>query len=369
MKRDSFILAAGIGLAIYSILMGGECLAAEKKRIIIIDSYHQEYLWSQQCNEGLSASLLKFGYLDDKKQEKQLNKDDFAESSGAIIKRLWMDTKRKKEKMDIAEVTAKFTTITKEFRPDLIFLGDDNAANYIGNQFLDSRIPIVFWGVNNTPVKYGLVDSYEKPGHNVTGVYQTTYYKESLELLKTIVPTARTFAILSDDTTTGRIHNKAIQFLDRKGELPLQLVDTVATNNYEVWKKNTTELQEKVDAFFIASSNLKNDDGSFVTNEDVAAWYTANINRPAASGFRYRVEHGWLCAVDDSGYNQGYEAGLMGHEILAHHVDPSTFPPRVPPRGPQMVNKTRAKKLGIPLTDKMGIEEYIEGPDPVKTSQ
>jgi ABC-type uncharacterized transport system substrate-binding protein len=110
-----------------------------------------------------------------------------------------MDTKRITRKEGQSLKSREFTEIIKKFKPDLIFLGDDNAANYIGNEFLDSGIPIVFWGVNNTPVKYGIVDSKDRPGHNVTGVYQKTYYKESLNLLKKIAPHIKTFAILSDD--------------------------------------------------------------------------------------------------------------------------------------------------------------------------
>lgn len=331
-----------------------------KKKIVIVDSYHHEYLWSQQTSKGFLDALLKFYYVDNEQQVDDFLKNNFLESSKVVIKRLWMDTKRQKDKEYLAKITSEFTKVIREFKSDIILLGDDNAANYIGNQFLDTPIPIVFWGVNNTPVKYGLVDSEEKPGHNVTGVYQTTYYKESLQLLKNIVPQAKTFAILSDDTTTGRIHTKALQFLARKDKLPLKLTASVTTNDLETWKNRALELQNEVDSFFIASSNgLKDLSGRVVSNEEAAEWYVNNIMKPSASGFRYRVEAGWLCAADDSGYNQGFEGGVIAHDLLSG-ADPSTYPPRIPPRGPLMVNKKRARMLGITLTDQMGIEEYIE---------
>lgn len=62
----------------------------------------------------------------------------------------------------------------------------------------------MFWGVNNTPLKYGLVDSVERPGHNVTGVVELGYYTETLQLLKMLVPSANTFAILSDESQPPR---------------------------------------------------------------------------------------------------------------------------------------------------------------------
>ena len=57
----------------------------------------------------------------------------------------------------------------RAFKPDVVLLGDDNAAKHIGAQLLDSSTPVVFWGINGLPLKYGLVDSLDAPGRNVTG--------------------------------------------------------------------------------------------------------------------------------------------------------------------------------------------------------
>jgi len=361
MKIFRIILVLIVSFCLITFSSGAATKTSGKKRLIVVDSYHQEYLWSQHANEGFCAALLKLKYLDNKAQVAAFTHKDYTMSQRAVVKRIWMDTKRKNSKKELAAATHKAVQIIKKFKPDLIFLGDDNAANYIGNQFLDMHFPMVFWGVNNTPVKYGLVDRADKPGHNVTGVYQTTYYKDSLQLLKTIVPSVETFAVLSDNTTTGRIHNKAIQHFDRKGQLPLKLIETVATSKYEVWKRKALELQKQVDAFFIASSNgLTNESGITVSNEEAARWYITHIKIPEATGFRYLVESGWLCAADDSGYNQGYEAVVIAHDILAAGADPATYPSRAPKRGPLMVNKQRAKMLGLRLNKNMGIEVYIE---------
>ncbi len=355
MKKSLLLLALNI------CFFSSTVFAAPAIRIMVVDSYHPEYLWSQHINEGFCDALLAHGYLDNKEQVATYNSNNLVETPKVVVKKLWMDTKRKKEKDEIAQIMVRFSKIIREFKPDLIFLGDDNAANYIGNQFLDTQIPIVFWGVNHTPVKYGIVDNAERPGHNVTGVYQTTYYAESLDFLKKIVPTIKNFAILSDDTTTGRVHTKAINHLHRTGRIPLKLVETVSTNDYELWKKKALELQDKVDAFFIAQySGLKDKNNKPVPDLETANWYLNNIKIPETAGFRHRVVHGMLCAADDSGYSQGYEAVVIANDILANGADPATYPPRTPKRGPLMVNKQRAKMLGITLTQEMGIEEYIE---------
>ncbi|MCB2184165.1 MAG: hypothetical protein KQH63_19240 [Desulfobulbaceae bacterium] len=331
------------------------------KRFVVVDSYHPEYEWSRFTHKGFCDRMLELGYFDNREQVEEFTEKNHVATSRAVFEKFWMDTKRAKSKEELAAITLSIAKKIQTLKPDLIFLGDDNAANFIGNQFLDTDIPIVFWGVNNTPVKYGLVDSPEIPGHNVTGVYQTTYYKESLELLHVLVQRVKNFAILSDNTTTGRIHTKAIAHLDRKGLLPLKLMETVTTNEFEEWKRKALELQDKVDSFFIASSNgLIDSMGKPVTNEQAAEWYLRHITIPEAAGFRYRVEAGWLCAADDSGYNQGAEVADIARDILEKGASPAEYPPRVPQRGPLLVNTKRAAMLGIELTDAMGIDEYID---------
>ena len=134
----------------------------------------------------------------------------------------------------------------------------------------------------------------------------------------------------------------------------------MATNDYELWKKKATELQEKVDAFFVlVYAGLKDNNGNPVSDENVAQWYVTHINIPEAS-MGHLVKQGMLCGAHDSAHNQGYEAAVIAHDILVNGADPSTYPPHTPKRGALVANKNRAKKLGIHLTEKMGIEEYIE---------
>jgi ABC-type uncharacterized transport system substrate-binding protein len=128
----------------------------------------------------------------------------------------------------------------------------------------------------------------------------------------------------------------------------------------EVFKQKALELQERVDAFFVAQyTALKDEHGNPVSDLDVARWYLTHIRIPEASqGFF--VEQGMLCAAEDSPYQQGFEAAAMSHEILANGTSPATFPPVTPTRGPLKVNAERARSLGIPLGPELGIEQIVE---------
>ncbi len=357
MRQSAF---AGV-LLLTTAAVSGEISAAEKVRLFLVDSYHRGYLGSALAREGFCTGLSQYDYLDSREQIKEcLDQDDF-ESSKVVVRTMWMDTKRKDSKPEMMEATVRIAEMIKAFQPTLLFVAEDNAANYIGNQFIDTEIPIVFWGVNNTPVKYGLVDSPEHPGHNVTGVVEVGHYEDSLELLKRLVPKVRTFAVLSDESETGRSHVKGVEELARRGSLPLELVESVSTNDFSVWRAKALELQEKVDAFFVVQyASLKDEKGDHVNEDEVVKWYLANIRIPEAGRGERQVKQGFLCTAEEPPYYKGFDAVNVAHDILTRGTKPATYPTRASKHGPLTVNRYRAQGLGITLTPELGIERYIE---------
>lgn len=320
----------------------------EKTRIAVVSSYHREYLWSQETNTGVITAMLEFGYLDDDRQGVQYTRDDYVESSRAVIKKLWMDTKHKNSREQIEHTVKWIVTELERFGPDILLLGDDNAANYIGNQYIDSELPVVFWGVNGSPLKYGLLDSVERPGHNVTGIYQAGYLKEAVVALKEIMPEIKTLAVLSDDSPTGRSKVKELERYARNGELPVEIVETVMTNSVDTWKNKAVALQDEVDAFFISNhSTLKDAAGRPVDKMKVGAWYLQHIMKPDIGNMRHFVQEGMLCAIDDSGFKQGYEAMSIAHRILAKGERPAEIAAYAPEPGPFVINLERAEMLGL----------------------
>jgi ABC-type uncharacterized transport system substrate-binding protein len=348
------------------LLLLGVCFAASatqvKKRIFIVSSYHKAYIWSQSTQKGVSAAMLKMGYLENDTQVRQLEQSDAVENGKVVIKKDWMDTKRRDTRSEMATATARIMVAIRAFAPDLVLLGDDNAAKHIGEQLLDSKIPVVFWGINGLPLKYGLVNSMDTPGRNITGVWQSGYHKESLDLLKRLVPNAKTFAILACDSESSRPNVKMIEQLAQRGNLPLKLVDKVITNSLDEFKSRALELSKKVDAFFVLNHDtLRDAKGNHVDMLDVGRWYLNNIKIPEASHEDQFVLEGMLLTANDSGYNQGYMAFEMANSILEKGLSPSRMAVRTPERGPYLVNRNRAKALGIRLDDALYlIDEVVE---------
>jgi ABC-type uncharacterized transport system substrate-binding protein len=335
--------------------------ALEKKRIFIVSSYHKEYLWSQSTRKGLLSAMRVYSYLDNDQQATSDISEDTIQSSRMIARWAWMDTKRFSSKSDMAKATERIIKQIALFKPDLVFLGDDNATNYIGNQLLDTSIPVVFWGINGLPLKYGLVDSMDRPGHNITGVWQAGYHKEGLDLLHRLLPGLKTFAILACDSVTSISNIKQIQALDRRGKLPLKLTEVVRTNSLEEFKRRALELNSTVDAFFILNHDtLRDNSGNHVDMLDVGRWYLENISLPEVSHEGQFVREGILLTANDSGFNQAYTAFEMAYDILEQGLNPGLIRTKTPPHGPLMVNINRANALGINLSSYQNqIDEII----------
>lgn len=349
-------LLAGLLLCLGASVQGAE--SPRKLRILVVSSYHREYTWSQLTNQGLLRAFLERGWLDSQAQADAYARQDLVESKRLVLKKVWMDTKHRYSEQDLINSTRRVLQETKAFAPDLLMLGDDNATRYIGEQFIDTSLPVVFWGVNGMPLKYGLINSLQKPGHNITGVYQVGYFRESLELLKKLVPSAQTFAILSDNSETGRTKAKSIALLAGEGKLPLRLKATITTNSFSDWKRQAAAQQEEVDAFFVLNHNtLKDDQGKSVDPWEASQWYLKHIRKPEATDEVQHVEEGLLACADDSGFKQGYEAAQIAWQILETGKHPSGIAVYTPTRGALMVNQPRAQSLGLMMPLKSIVPE------------
>jgi ABC-type uncharacterized transport system substrate-binding protein len=357
MKRRGVVGGLGAALALPLVAradLHGKPRGEDRKRIYIVSSYSRDYIWSQSTQRGVNAAMLKNGYLDSAAQGDALMQSDAVDSKRASVRKVWMDTKRRNSRSEIAVTTQRIMVDLNRFNPDLVLLGDDNAANYIGNQLLGTRTPAVFWGVNGLPLKYGLIENLDTPGRNITGVWQSGYYKESLELLKRLVPKARSFAILACDSETSRPNVKMIEQLAKRGVLPLKLNESIVTNSFEDFKRRALAAQKQVDAFFVLNHDtLRDANGRHVEMLEAGRWYLQNIRIPEASHEDQFVYEGLLLTANDSGYNQGYMAFEMANLILDGRATPARMAVRTPDRGPYLVNKLRADQLGISLVDAM----------------
>jgi ABC-type uncharacterized transport system substrate-binding protein len=108
-------------------------------------------------------------------------------------------------------------------------------------------------------------------------------------------------------------------------------------------------------------NTLKDNEGKPVNSMDIGAWYLRNIKKPEISDEQHFIMEGMLAAVSDSGVRQGYQAMKLAIKILEGE-NPGTLPVTAPKRGDYIINRERAKMLGVyeKIKNNKDIELWID---------
>jgi putative ABC transport system substrate-binding protein len=209
-----------------------------------------------------------------------------------------------------------------------------------------STIPIVFWGVP-FPIEQGLIESYARPGRNVTGVawYASPEVDaKRLELLKQIAPAAKRLAHLSVPTAARTVDGKTIVMKGVTAPAAAKL--GYEFRSFEVEKSEhfagayAAILDWRAQAITVSGTTL-------TVRERTGIIEFANANRlPSAYTLRDFVEAGGLVsyAID--------WRPTMARSV--HHVDrilrgakPADLPVDLPSSYETAVNLKTARLLGL----------------------
>lgn len=211
-----------------------------------------------------------------------------------------MDVKRHRSPAEKAARGRLAREAVEAFRPDLLYLSDDDAVAEVAVPYAGSRMPIVFSGVNRTLLEHGL-----EGAPNITGVLEREHVAESLRLLRAVVPGARRLAMVSDPSPY-----------------------------WDAW------IGHSVFA-------LPRADGTAVPYPDLARWVVQHTRLPDISFWIDRVHHGTLLSVTVSEHEQGLAAGRLASAILRDGRSPASLPVRPTSHGRPAINLARARQLGI----------------------
>ncbi len=304
----------------------------ERKRVLILHSYHPEYTWVSDINHGIIRGL---------KEER------FYPGKTVEIEYFYMDTKRKSSAQWKLEVSEKALDKIKAWKPDVVLAADDNAQAYVVSKMKDSETPFVFLGVNADPRKYGYVEDLDNPGHNVTGCIERERFDGSMKVLRRMVPGVSRISIVCDDGPTGvPIIQRTKALAPRLG---VDIVEARQIGTFSAWKRFVADQQDKADALLvIVYHTLRDDGGNHVDENEVLHWTISNSNLPDLGFWAWAIEGGLLCSEAISGYEQGYHSATLASYVLRGQ-DAGRFKIQRPTRGEICINRKRAEMLGIEI--------------------
>lgn len=198
---------------------------------------------------------------------------------------------------------------------DLIFAIATPAAQAVAGATSD--IPVVGSAITDY-AESGLVDSNEEPGGNVTGSSDLTPVADQIELLRQLLPEAKSVGILycsAESNSTVQVE-LAEEVLEDAG---------IAHERYAVSSSN--EIQQmvesmvgKVDAIYAPTDN------TIAAGMATVSMVANEYKLPVIVGCDTMVEDGGLASYSISYYDLGYKAGEMAVKILTEDANPADMP-------------------------------------------
>jgi putative ABC transport system substrate-binding protein len=267
--------------------------------------------------ENVRKGLAEYGYIEGQNYRFDIRETNFQVERAPIFYRQFVDQK----------VTLIITATT---------LGVQNA------RAATQSIPIVFT-IASDPVENGFVASLNKPGGNITGIYNlgTMLSGKRLEVLHELVPSAAKFAFFTDpsNTTLGKLQMQQVQ----------AAANSFGLGILNVYARNPDEF----DAAFEAA--VREGAGGIIIGAD-ALFASGNATTLMAAAERYRLP---TIYVEDIPVKAGglisYSADQAeNHRVVGRYAGrilkgekPADIPVQLSTKTILIINLKTAKALGL----------------------
>ncbi|MFW5735194.1 MAG: ABC transporter substrate binding protein, partial [Oceanidesulfovibrio sp.] len=266
-----------------------EVTAPTKHSVLLLNSYHNGYSWSDNILNGVREALrdeqvyvdLHIEYLDGKRAATPLVHERYREL-----------------------LRAKYADQNFE-----VVVATDNLAlrlAFAWRQELFPGVPIVFAGVND-------LESKAIMGENATGVLENVDIAETLRLAKRFHPWAKRVVVVGDTSITGlAIRNQVMNAAkELKDILSFEYVTTATLEPILQGIKNLPE-----DAILYLIPSYYKVEGTLYDAGEVSEIVSQSTERPVYSNWEFLLGHGSVGGRLISGRRQGYEAGKYTAELL-----------------------------------------------------
>lgn len=286
MKRAWCFLLASLILASWS----GTAWAGAPRQVLILNSYHKGYKWTDDINKGIESVLTSQG-------------------NPISIRVEYMDTKRISDDTYYGLLKEIYRYKFKRIRFEVILCSDDNAFNFL-RQFGDELfpgIPKVFCGVN-------YFKPFDLAGYPwFTGVNEEVDIRAAIDVILRLHPDTRQIVVVNDTTTTGqKIHGKLM-------ELVPVFRDRVSFSFLEDMDMPDILAQLKrlpPDAIVFYTLFFRDKSGTFFEFDESISLVSGASDVPVYGAWDFSLNHGIVGGMLTSGFYQGEAAAKIALRIL-----------------------------------------------------
>ncbi|MCA0253252.1 MAG: ABC transporter substrate-binding protein [Actinobacteria bacterium] len=235
---------------------------------------------------------------------------------------------------------------------DLILAIATPTAQAVAQKITD--VPVLFTAVTD-PVGAELVASLEAPGANVTGTSDANPVKEQLELVKQIVPDAKTVGVVFNSGEANSV-TQVNWLKEIAPTLGLEIKEAAAPTSADV--QQATEALGDVDAIYVPTDN------TVVSSLDGLIGVAEAKQIPVFGAEAGTVVGGAIATYGISYAELGRQTGEQAVRILTEGADPATMPVETQTNLEVYLNLGAAQRMGVTLP-----QELIDRAKPENVTQ
>ncbi|MBN2640696.1 MAG: PAS domain S-box protein [Victivallales bacterium] len=290
-------------------------------RILILNSYHQGFHWT---NELVTAALNELKKI-------QPEPEIFIE---------YMDCKRFPKCAEDGRWDVFLERKYRHLHPDLIIVSDDIALTFM-KKYRDKLfpgVPVIFCGINDTASALNVPE-------NFTGIIETLDIPANLRLAKKLFPAVNTIAVITDNTTTGAGARREI--METAKDFPE--LKFIYLNGEDLTMQELINAMKKLPANSVALAPAwyKDRSGQVYTNTESYPIISVNCPVPVISTSASNMGLGLFGGKVNSGETQGGYAAQVARQILMDKINISRIPVETGSRNMYMFDARQLARFNV----------------------
>jgi PAS domain S-box-containing protein len=315
---NSLILLTTFLLFSIPVMVTGQ--APDTTKILLLNSYHQGYEWTDLLTQSIRQEL---GQLD----------------------RIWqlaieyMDTKHYNSAEYESMLYQLYLYKYRNKKFDVLIISDNYALDFIKKyrRELFGQTPIVFCGIDN--FVNGMLDGLS----NCTGVIEDYDLQQTIDLMLKLHPEAKHIAVVSDSSVIGRKDlARALKLIPNYQNR----VEFVIIKNWDLQKLPAVLAALPKHTLILRLAFSRTWDGTSISVEEAAGFWENCCNRPTYTSLGHPVEHGILGGIINTADLHGKAVGQLALQIL-RNVPADKIPIIYQSPSATIFDYTQLKKIGI----------------------
>jgi PAS domain S-box-containing protein len=264
-------------------------VAGDSKKVLILHSYHQGYLWTDMIQEGVSRTL----------------STSFPTAELYVE---YMNTKRQPIDTLSPHLIDLYTHLYKHVALDVIVASDNNALDFLlkHRDTLFPGVPVIFCGIND-------ISTYHfKPGSGYTGVSEDLDIVSTITVALQLHPGTQNIAVITDTTETGLINLG----LAKKAALTFPAI--TFTHLHALTAPHLRERLKQLEpgSIVLALSFFRDPEERTFSVRESMEFILSATNRPVYTVWDFYMIPGAVGGKLLSGRLQGENAALLAGKIL-----------------------------------------------------